>query len=215
MMLDLQHLRVALPPFTLELDARFNAPVTGISGPSGAGKTTLLDLIAGLRRPHHGRIRLGDRLLDDPAARLHVPARHRRIGYLPQDLALFPHLSVESNLRYGCRNPAAPHSPFGFNHVVEVLEIAPLVSRGIAGLSGGEKQRVALARALLASPEFLLLDEPLASLDDRLKERILPLLRRVPEEFGVPILYVSHDQSELRTLCDEVHVLASGRLACR
>jgi molybdate transport system ATP-binding protein len=131
---------------------------------------------------------------------------------VPQDLALFPHLSVRQNLLYGRKTNDTADSLFSFEHVVEALEIGPLVSRGVTELSGGEKQRVALARALLASPRLLLLDEPLASLDALLKAKIIPCLTRIRDEFKIPMLYVTHDRDEALMLADEVIVLVGGKV---
>lgn len=215
MSLLLRQVCLPLAEFALELDVEFAGQVTGVFGPSGSGKTSLLDLVAGLRRPRTGLIRLGDRVLTDTAHRAHVPVRRRRMGYVPQDLALFPHLSVGGNLRYGYRANGEGHALFSLEHVTEVLEIGPLVTRGVNELSGGEKQRVALARALLSSPELLLLDEPLASLDQKLKRRIVPYLQRIRDEFGLPMLYVSHDAEEIAALCQEVWLLERGRILGR
>ena len=188
--------------------------VTAICGPSGAGKTSLLDLIAGLRRPESAFIQLDDRVLTHTAAGTRVPARHRQIGYVPQDLALFPHLSVRKNLLYGCRPESEPNQGhlFSFAHVTAVLEIESLTDRRVNNLSGGEKQRVALARALLASPRLLLLDEPLANLDDALKAKILPYLTRIRDEFRLPMLYVTHDLDEVQALGAPVLRLDRGKL---
>lgn len=211
MKLTLRHIRLPLAEFTLSLDAEMSAPVTGIFGPSGAGKTSLLDLIAGLRRAESARIALGEDVLTDTAARVFIPTHRRAIGYVPQDLALFPHLSVRGNLLYG-HNAAASRNNTTLAHVVETVEIAGLLDRGIGSLSGGEKQRVALARALLAAPRLLLLDEPLASLDQSLKRRLISYLRRIREEFRIPMLYVAHDPGEIAALCDEVFVLERGNI---
>lgn len=208
MSLVIEKIVLPLAEFTLEVDVKLSAPVTGLTGPSGAGKTTLLELIAGLRRPQLGSIRLdGERLTDAAAGHFLVPEK-RRVGYVPQDLALFPHLDVRANLCYGLR-----HDEGGLlEKVIDVLELPTLVKRSIAGLSGGEKQRVALGRALLAGPRILLLDEPLSNLDDRLKEKILPYLHRIRREFAVPMIYVSHSKAELGGLCDEVLVMREGRI---
>jgi molybdate transport system ATP-binding protein len=186
------------------------------SGPSGAGKTSLLDLIAGLRRPHSAFIQLGDRVLTDTRQKISVPTRDRRIGYVPQDGALFPHRSVRENLLYGKRRHVenGGHQNGGpeLDHVVEVLGLGGLIDRGVGRLSGGERQRVSLGRALLSGPRLLLLDEPLASLDAGLKRRILPYLRTVRDEFSVPMLYVSHQADEVVALADDVLVLEHGRV---
>jgi molybdate transport system ATP-binding protein len=214
--LALRRIRLPLGAFTLEVDAEITAGLAGLFGPSGAGKTTLLDLIAGLRRAPSAHIRLGDRVLTDTtgkAERRIVPTRERRIGYVPQDLALFPHLSVRRNLLYGAPAGTAPDGLVSFDQVTRLLDLGPLVDRGIAGLSGGEKQRVALARALLSGPELLLLDEPLAGLERPLRERILGTLRRIHEELKVPMLYVSHHADEVTALCEEVLLLERGHVA--
>ena len=211
MSLLLKNILLPLEPFTLEVDAEIHSRVTAIFGPSGAGKTSLLDLIAGLRRAKSTFIQLDDIVLTDTTKNLVVPTHRRGIGYVPQDLALFPHLSVRQNLLYGCKAGGKADPLFSFNHVIEVLEIQSLIARGVTELSGGEKQRVALARALLASPRLLLLDEPLASLDSKLKARIIPYLVRVRDEFQTPILYVTHELDEVRALCDEVIMLERGR----
>src|SRR5262249_44664550 len=149
MSLLLKNVSLSLADFTLEISAELHSQVTAIFGPSGAGKTSLLDMIAGLRRPRSAVIQLADTVLTDTTSRVNVPAGLRQIGYVPQDLVLFPHLSVRQNLLYGHR-PAMDASPlFRYEHVVQVLEIESLVERGVNHLSGGEQQRVALARALL------------------------------------------------------------------
>jgi molybdate transport system ATP-binding protein len=212
MNLLLKKISLPLAPFTLEVDVEVRGRVTVIFGPSGAGKTSLLDLVAGLCRPDSALIKLGDRLLTDTSQNIHLPSRHRGIGYVPQDLALFPHLSVRQNLLYGHKSNGVANPLFSFEHVAKVLEIETLVSRGVTELSGGEKQRVALARALLASPSLLLLDEPLASLDTPLKAKIIPYLTRIRDEFQVPMLCVTHDRDEALALADEIIVLSGGKV---
>jgi molybdate transport system ATP-binding protein len=217
--LSLKNISLALGAFTLEVDVEIQRRITVLFGPSGSGKTSLLDVVAGLRRPESALIRLDDDVLTDTAAGIHVPARRRGIGYVPQDLALFPHLSVGGNLRYGhrparlARGGPGGETRFTFEQVVALLELGPLLERGVVALSGGEKQRVALARALLASPRLLLLDEPLASLDLQLKAKILPYLARIRDEFRIPMLYVTHDRFETLSLADDLVVLVNGRVA--
>jgi molybdate transport system ATP-binding protein len=215
MSLHLQNIRMPLGDFALEIDATLDRSVTGIFGPSGAGKTSLLDLIAGLRRPDIGTVRLDDTPLCDTAARLHIPPRLRRVGYVPQDLALFPHLDVRSNVLYGHRRDAAASDAFTLDHVAGVMEIGPLLARDVTTLSGGEQQRVAFARAVLSAPRLLLLDEPMSSLDARLKLRLIPYLRRIRDEFHIPLIYVTHDSAELGALCDEVLVMERGKITQR
>ncbi len=215
MSLRLHEIRLELAGFTLEIDATLDRSITGIFGPSGAGKTSLLDLIAGLRRPLAGTMQLDDTLLCDASARMHLPPRLRRIGYVPQDLAIFPHLNVRANLLYGHRQNTTTGKLFTLEHVTEVMEIASLLARGVTTLSGGEQQRVAFARAVLSAPRLLLLDEPMSSLDARLKMRLIPYLRRIRDEFRIPLIYVTHDSSELGALCDEVLTLENGRIIQR
>jgi molybdate transport system ATP-binding protein len=212
MSLLLKNISLPLADFTLEVNVEMRKRVTAVFGPSGAGKTSLLDLIAGLRRAQSAFIQLDENVLVDTSKHYSVPTRRRGIGYVPQDLALFPHLSVRQNILYGRNSRAAAGPLFSFEHVVEMLEIQPLISRGVKGLSGGEKQRVALARALLSSPRLLLLDEPLASLDAPLKEKIIPYLARIRDEFQIPMLCVTHDRFEALALADEIIVLVDGKV---
>ncbi|HLL85237.1 MAG TPA: molybdenum ABC transporter ATP-binding protein [Longimicrobium sp.] len=197
-------LEVALTPFERAL---------AVVGQSGSGKTSLLEAIAGLRRRARGRIVLGERTLFDSARGVWVPPEHRRVGYVPQDVLLFPHLSARGNVRFGLRQGEG--SERRFDEAVALLELAPLLDRAPGTLSGGERQRVALARALCAGPELLLLDEPLSALDPALKERVLPYLLRVRDEAKVPMLYVTHQPGEARVLAREVVVLERGRVRAR
>ena len=209
--------------FSLELHETIAARTVALFGPSGSGKTTTLDAVAGLRRPSSGVIRIGEHVLFDHRRGIDVPAYARRVGYVPQDLALFPHLDVRRNVLYGAHRAAASrgHAPVpgsvaggragGHASVLELLEIDTLLARRVDGLSGGERQRVALARALMTEPDLLLLDEPLASLDLGLRERILPYLERVRDELGTPMIYVSHVADEVRRVADRVIMLEAGR----
>lgn len=217
MNLRLNRIVLPLAEFVLEVDTVITSQVTALCGPSGAGKTSLLDLIAGLRRPKSAFVQLDDRVLTDTATGVKVPARLRQIGYVPQDLALFPHLSVRRNLLYGHKPDTADEGSglFSYEHVTAVLEIGSLAERDVTNLSGGEKQRVALARALLTSPRLLLLDEPLANLDRALKSKIVPYLMRIRDEFRLPMLYITHDFDEVRPLCDSVLTLERGKLIDR
>ncbi len=205
--------QLARGDFVLDASFEANDPVTGIFGPSGAGKSTLIGLIAGLARPDGGKISLDGDVLFDAGPRVCVPAHRRRMGVVFQEHRLFPHLSVEGNLRYGWRLTAESRRRFAPETIVELLELGPLLHRRVRDLSGGERQRVALGRALLSSPRLLLLDEPLASLDRRLKHQILPFLERVRDAAAIPMLYVSHDLSEILRLTDRLLVLDRGRSA--
>ena len=191
-----------LAHFVLDVSLELSARATALYGPSGAGKTSLLELIAGLRTPQSGRIELHGRDVTD------VPPRLRRVGYVPQDDALFPHLSVRQNVFYSRGLQAAPH-------VIDVLEIAPLLDRDVKRLSGGERKRVALARALLSDPEVLLLDEPLSGVDVALRDRVLEHLVRVRDEFPIPTIYVTHQMAEVEAICDEIVHLERGRVIGR
>ncbi|MBU6409343.1 MAG: ATP-binding cassette domain-containing protein [Verrucomicrobia bacterium] len=213
MNLRLHDIELPLAHFDLILNLECSRAVTGIFGASGAGKTSLLEVIAGLRKPRLGLVQFDKTVLCDAQKRVFVPPRSRRMGYVPQDGAIFPHLSVRGNLLYGARREAA--AGFDLEHVASVLEIAPLLERGAAELSGGEKQRVACARAMLSQPKLLLLDEPFSALDQPLREKAVALLQRVRAEFGVPMIFVSHLADEVATLCDEVVVLERGRCAGR
>lgn len=197
------------------LDVAFDAAATGITalfGPSGAGKTTVLNAIAGLSRPRVGRIAVGQHVLFDSESGKWVPARQRRIGYVFQDARLFPHLSVEGNLRFGWRRAPSRMSEPEIARIVEMLGLAPLLGRKPATLSGGEKGRVALGRALLANPELLLFDEPLAALDAARKNEILPYLERLRDEARLPMLYVSHSLDEVSRLANDIVLLQQGRV---
>jgi len=215
MILRLQNISLPLADFALDVSLEVGSRVTGLFGPSGAGKTSLLDLIAGLRKPASAFIELDGVTLIDTRSGINLPSRLRRISYVPQDLALFPHLNVRANVLYGHKPGATQEPAFRFDHVARVFEIERLLDRSIATLSGGEKQRVALARAILSSPKLLLLDEPLSSLDARLKNQILPFLQRIKNEFAIPMLYVTHQAEEAALLCDEVVSLERGRIVQR
>lgn len=198
------------------LDASFEAPagVTALFGRSGAGKSTVVQAVAGLMRPDTGLIRINDRVICDTARGINLPPHHRRIGYVFQDARLFPHLSVRQNLLYGqffARKRLAGGGPT-LAMVSELLGITPLLSRMPALLSGGEKQRVAIGRALLAGPEILLMDEPLAALDAPRKAEILPYLERLRDETRLPILYVSHAPEEIARLATTLILMEGGRV---
>jgi molybdate transport system ATP-binding protein len=194
-------------PFVLELHEQLAGGITALYGPSGSGKTTTLDAIAGLRRPRAGTIAIGDRGLFDSSRQIDLRPHARRIGYVPQDTALFPHMNGRRNVGYGRR----PGQKLALDFVVKMLEVEALLERRVADLSGGERQRVALARALMSAPDLLLLDEPLAAVDVERRRRILPYLLRVRDDLGVPVIYVSHDRAEVDQLADRVIVLEDGR----
>lgn len=198
--------------FTLRACCQLDAPVTGICGPSGAGKSTLLAQIAGLLKPLRGTIAFDGETLFDAGTGVFVPAHRRHFGLVFQDGQLFPHLTVQANLLYGQRHLEASQRRFELQSVLDMLEIGPLLDRRPGQLSGGERQRVALGRALLYSPRLLLLDEPLSSLDRRLKEQILPFLKRIRDETRIPMLYVTHAPEEVLALGGEIVEMEGGLL---
>jgi len=186
--------------------ARFDAGsgITALFGRSGAGKTSVLDMIAGLVRPDEGRIAVDGRVLFDAAEGIDVRPEARGCGYVFQDYRLFPHMSVEGNLRYGWRLAAPDARWIGFEQVVEFLGLGALLARRPRQLSGGEAQRVAIGRALLSGARFLLMDEPLSSLDAPRREEIMRVIERVRDELALPILYVSHDRREVERLAGQI-----------
>ncbi len=195
------------------VDATFDAAarVTALFGPSGSGKTSILYMIAGLLRPDSGTIALGEQLWHDSKRAINLRPEERHVGFVFQDHLLFPHLNVRQNLMYGRRRRKAA-SKIEPNRVIEVLELGELLDRALRNLSGGEKQRVALGRSLLSGPELLLMDEPLAALDEGLKDRVLAYLERVVDEWQLPTIYVSHSAAEVSRLAEYVLVLQSGRV---
>lgn len=198
--------RLAQGGFILDIRQRLDARVVALFGASGAGKTTILDAIAGLRRPAAGTIAVGEHVLFSSQARIDRPPHQRRVGYVPQDVALFPHMNVRRNLLYGRRRGGS----LSLGDVAGMLEIAALLERDVAQLSGGERQRIALGRALMSGPEILLLDEPLAAVDVELRRRILPYLQRIRDSLAIPIVYVTHAVEEVRQLADAVLIVEAG-----
>jgi molybdate transport system ATP-binding protein len=197
------------------IDASFAVDATGVTalfGPSGAGKTSIINMVAGLSRPDSGFIRVNGRTVFDSEKGIDVPPERRGFGYVFQDGRIFPHLSVRSNLTYGMKLIPRNKRTIAFDDVVELLGIDHLLKRRIANLSGGEKQRVAIGRALLTSPSLLLMDEPLASLDQARKSDVLPFVERMSTQLSIPILYVSHSLTEILNLADTLVLLDSGRV---
>ena len=196
------------------LAVHIEAPTPGVIalfGRSGCGKSTLANIIAGLLPADHAHIEIDGVTLDDSASRRHVPVEARRIGYVFQDARLFPHLDVLGNLGYGEQRAPQPRR-IAAAAVIELLGLQTLLRRRPHQLSGGERQRVALGRALLSQPRLLLLDEPLASLDAARRDEVLPYLERLRDEFGIPIIFVSHQFDEILRLATHVVLLAEGRV---
>lgn len=198
--------------FSLDIKCKIDAPVTALFGPSGAGKSTLLSMIAGLVKPDSGYLYVDGECLFDSQRGIHVPIHKRHIGHVFQDSRLFPHFNVENNLKYGYQLIPAKSQCLAFSKIVELLELGHLLTQRPHQLSGGEKQRVALGRALLTSPRLLLLDEPLASLDMRLKQQILPFLLRVKNDLNIPMIYVSHAIDEVLSLTSQVAIIEQGKI---
>jgi molybdate transport system ATP-binding protein len=197
------------------LDAAFESDggLTALFGRSGSGKTSLVNAIAGLIRPQRGHIVVDGEVLTDTASGVFVPARRRHVGYVFQEGRLFPHLTVRQNLLYGRWFASRRSRPGEVDHVIELLGLGELLGRRPANLSGGEKQRVAIGRALLAQPRLLVMDEPLASLDEARKTEILPYIERLRDEFAIPIVYVSHAIAEVTRIATTMVVMSEGRVA--
>lgn len=206
--------RIERGDFTLDVD--LDLPARGVSalfGHSGSGKTTCLRAIAGLERAPGGYVALGNEVWQDEARGLFVPTHRRALGYVFQEASLFSHMSVRANLEFGLKRVAGGERRFALGPVAEMLGIGTLLERSPSSLSGGERQRVAIARALLSSPRLLLMDEPLAALDLKRKQEILPYLERMHDELSIPIVYVSHAPDEVARLADHLVLLEAGRVA--
>jgi len=207
---DIEH---RLADFSLDIHFRAGRGLTALFGRSGAGKTSVVNAIAGLLRPRRGRIVTDGSVLLDTEHGICVPTHRRRVGYVFQEGRFFPHLTVRQNLTFGrWFAPARERRAAGLDDVVDLLGIANLLDRRPGRLSGGEKQRVAIGSALLASPRLLLMDEPLASLDARRKDEILPYLERLRDEARVPIVYVSHSIAEVTRLATTIVLISAGRV---
>ena len=204
---------VQYPKFQLKiaLDLPLNG-ITAVFGPSGCGKTTFLRCLAGLERSPNGVLRLGNAIWQDEAQAMFLPISQRSVGYVFQEPRLFPHLSVRANLEYGLKRTAEDKRKLSCEKIVEILDLQNLLDRRPHGLSGGEQQRVAIGRALLTSPELLLMDEPLSSLDVKRKREILPFIQRLDAELHIPIIYVSHSIQEVLQLATTLVMLKDGRV---
>jgi len=210
--------RYALQLGNFKLDVNFTVPATGLTalfGSSGSGKSTCLRCIAGLEKPASGFLQLADRVWQDSQQGIFQPPHRRPFGYVFQDAALFPHLSVKDNLLYGFKRIPADQRRLAVDEVVELLGLPALLTRRIQRLSGGEKQRVAIGRALLTSPSLLLMDEPLSALDSQSKAEIMPYLEQLHQTLAIPVLYISHALDEVARLADQVVVLEDGKVSAQ
>lgn len=199
------------PSITFDINLTLSSKgTTVIFGRSGCGKTTLLRFLAGLERPPLSRLIFKGTVWQDESRRIFVPLSQRSIGYVFQDPRLFPHLSVRSNLLYGYTRTAPEHRHITPDRVIDLLQLRPYLDRRPTHLSGGEQQRVAIGRALLTTPHLLLMDEPLSSLDLQRKQEVLPFLKRLNRELGIPLIYVTHALEEVLQLADQVVVLKEG-----
>jgi molybdate transport system ATP-binding protein len=205
--------RLAYPSgFVFDAAFEVNSGVTALVGPSGSGKTTALSIIAGLRRPGTGLVRLDETVLFDSRAGVNLPPESRRVGYVFQQHLLFPHLTVRQNLLYGWTRRRQNSRSADPEHIIRVLDVGTLLDRRPATLSGGQRQRVALGRALLCTPDLLLLDEPLASVDEELQQQTLDYIERSMQEWRIPMLYVTHHPVEIRHLASATVELRDGRV---
>jgi molybdate transport system ATP-binding protein len=200
---------------SFQFDAEFSLTGhrIGLFGPSGSGKSTLMHLLSGLLKPDSGSIRLDDTVLFDSAAGVNLPPDKRRVGVVFQHSYLFPHMSVRRNLLYGWRRTPEQERYIQPESIIEVLNLAHLLDRGVNLLSGGERQRVALARTVLTCPRLILMDEPLTGLDEELKFQIIPYLNKVFASFAIPLLFISHSLLEMQLMTEQVLVVAKGRVA--
>jgi molybdate transport system ATP-binding protein len=198
--------------FTLDLELKASAGITVLFGPSGSGKTLTLDCIAGFVRPDEGRILLDDRILFDGASRVHLPPQARRTGYVFQNYALFPHMSLRRNLEFAVERLPRLERHRKVAEMLEQFRIGEVAGRRPHELSGGQKQRCSIARALIGGPRLLLLDEPARGLDAPLRAEFYAVLRQVRSDFGTPILLVTHDLDECFALGEEMMIVWEGRL---
>jgi molybdate transport system ATP-binding protein len=198
--------------FTLSTDFTVSGERVGIFGTSGSGKSTLVSMLAGLIEPDSGEIVLNGDCLFSSSRKINLRPKQRRVAMVFQQHSLFPHLNVRNNLLYGFKRSPAEFRTIDFDNLVGVLKLEGLLDRGVTNLSGGEKQRVALGRAILANPRLLLMDEPLSALDDALRFQIIPYLKSVSEQFGIPYLFISHSLVEMRLMAEQVLVVADGRI---
>ncbi|MCG8549104.1 MAG: molybdenum ABC transporter ATP-binding protein [Desulfobacterales bacterium] len=214
MQLDVE-LKKNFKGFSLDVAFCLSSPRTGIFGPSGSGKSTIMNLLSGLESPDSGFIRLGKTVLFDAKAKINLKPDQRNIGVVFQHAHLFPHMSVKKNIFYGYKRVKPEYRRIDPDGLFNVLGITQLLSRNVATLSGGERQRIALARTVLSNPRLILMDEPLSALDEAHKFQIIPYLKNVFDNYGIPMIFISHSVLEMRMMTDEVLVVEKGRVRQR
>ncbi len=205
-------INLVLEDFHLEANFQADAEIIAIFGPSGAGKSTTLRAIAGLLSPQHGIIRLGEKTLFDDRKKINLPPQSRGVGYVPQNFALFPHLTTSANIAYGLHRATKEHRRQRVSELLHLLQLEKLAQRKASELSGGQQQRVALARALAPNPDILLMDEPFAALDETLRHTLRGELRTIPQRFGVPLILVTHNLGEAHSLASQLVILDQGKM---
>ena len=206
------HFRKKLPTFELEVDISLSHGILALVGPSGAGKTTILQCVAGLQTPSWGEIMINEKIVFSSDHGADIPIRNRRIGYVFQDYALFPHMTVEKNVLYGKpQKGSVPNKVLSISSLLEMLKIEHLRDRYPNQISGGEKQRVALARALMTEPELLLLDEPLSALDQDTRSKVQRELLKLQVQWQIPFIVVTHDLQEAEMLGEQIIKLDQGK----
>lgn len=203
------HIRIKRKDFELDIKTQIFNGITGIYGPSGHGKTSLLNAITGIFKPDSGYIKIGNRTVFDANKKINTAVKNRKVGYVFQDLRLFPHLTIEKNLLYG---KTQEREEVSFSDVVEILKIEDLLNKKPEQCSGGEKQRVAIGRAILSGSQILLMDEPFSALDVNLRREIIPFLNAVSRKFNLPIIIVSHDLPDLLSLTNQLILLKKGKV---
>ena len=203
-------IKKVLPDFELTMNFEVDNSIMVLFGPSGCGKTTTLRCIAGLEKPNAGIITLNNQIFFSAESKVFIPPRERGVGYMFQDYALFPHMSVESNILYGVKNKGDQWQEL-YQELLHLLKIQPLIHRGMKQLSGGEKQRVALARALMANPNILLLDEPLSALDSETRLELQEELINMQKIWKIPFIMVTHDRGEAEKIGDQIIFMSRGQ----
>ncbi len=211
MQLDVE-LKKSFKDFTLDVAFSLSSSRIGIFGPSGSGKSTIMNLLSGLELPDSGYIRLGDTVLFDSKRKINLKPDQRNVGVVFQHAHLFPHMSVKRNIFYGYKRVKSENRQIDPGDLFEVLGITQLLSRDVSTLSGGERQRIALARTVLSNPQLILMDEPLSALDEGHKFQIIPYLKNVFNNYGIPMIFISHSVLEMRMMTDEVLVIEKGRI---